>query len=49
MKAHLVCERCLLRAQTKWAFIDLDSGRPTRIPAEVLAAFSLQQPASRSR
>ena len=34
-------ERCLMRAQTKWAFIDLDSGRPTRIPAEVLEAFEL--------
>lgn len=34
-------DRCLMRAQTKWAFIDLESGRPIRIPAEVLAAFSL--------
>lgn len=34
-------ETCLMRAQTQWAFVDLASGRPTRIPPEIIAAFSI--------
>lgn len=31
----------LLRAATTWAFIDLASGTPRRIPAELVAAFEV--------
>ncbi|MCA9654863.1 MAG: acyl-CoA thioesterase [Myxococcales bacterium] len=31
--------RALARAVTTWAFVDLASGRPTRIPDELRAAF----------
>jgi acyl-CoA thioester hydrolase len=31
----------LAAAETLWAFIKLDSGRPTRIPPEIQAAFEL--------
>ena len=34
-------DRCLMRAQTTWAFVSLSTGRPTRIPPEVFAAFDL--------
>ena len=34
-------EICLVRAQTRWAFVSLDSGRPTRIPEQVRRAFEL--------
>lgn len=34
----------LLRARTGWAFIDLASGRPTRIPGDVRARFPLDPP-----
>ena len=30
----------LARAKTRWAFIDMASGRPTRIPENVAAAFT---------
>ncbi len=33
--------RCLVRATTTWAFIDLSTGRPCRIIEPVLAAFGL--------
>lgn len=32
---------CLLRGQTLWAFVRLDTGRPCRIPAPVLTAFGI--------
>lgn len=31
----------IFRALTDWAFIDLRSGRPTRIPADIRARFAL--------
>ena len=31
--------RVLVRAKTRWAMIDLTSGRPARVPAEVAAPF----------
>jgi len=31
----------IARAQTRWAFVDLDSGRPRRIPFEVSSAFPI--------
>lgn len=30
----------LARAATTWAFVSVNGGRPTRIPEEILAAFS---------
>lgn len=36
---------CVCRASTLWAFVDLDRGRPQRIPRELVAAF--EQPLSR--
>lgn len=33
-------DRVLARAATTWAFVELESGRPTRIPASVQEAFS---------
>ena len=32
-------EQVVLRAATTWAFVSLTSGRPQRIPEELLAAF----------
>lgn len=29
----------LARAETKWAYVDIKSGRPKRIPEELLASF----------
>lgn len=29
----------LVRAQTNWVFVDLTTGRPTRIPADLIEAF----------
>ena len=29
----------LVRARTQWVYVDLDSGRPLRVPAELIAAF----------
>jgi acyl-CoA thioesterase FadM len=29
----------LMRARTQWVYVDLDSGRPLRVPAELIAAF----------
>ena len=34
--------RCLIRATTTWAFIDLTTGRPCRIFEPVLVAFELR-------
>jgi acyl-CoA thioester hydrolase len=31
--------RLLARAETKWVYVDLKSGRPKRVPEELLAAF----------
>jgi acyl-CoA thioester hydrolase len=31
----------LARAATTWAFVSVEGGRPTRIPEEILAAFSV--------
>ncbi len=31
--------RILARAETKWVYVDLKSGRPKRVPEELLAAF----------
>ena len=33
-------DRRVARAVTTWAFVSLESGRPTRIPDDVLAAFA---------
>jgi acyl-CoA thioester hydrolase len=32
---------CILRGVTIWAFVDLDTGRPCRIPEPVLVAFGI--------
>jgi acyl-CoA thioester hydrolase len=29
----------LARAETKWVYVDIKSGRPKRIPEELLASF----------
>lgn len=34
--------RPVARAETLWVFVDLETGRPRGIPAEVASAFSLQ-------
>jgi acyl-CoA thioester hydrolase len=34
-------DRCLVRATTTWAFINLETGRPCRILEPVLVAFNL--------
>lgn len=34
----------LARGSTLWAFISLESGRPQRIPAEIVAAFTSSPP-----
>lgn len=34
-------DQVLVRASTTWAFINLRSGSPTRIPAEIVAAFEV--------
>jgi acyl-CoA thioester hydrolase len=31
--------RILARAETKWVYVDLKSGRPRRVPEELLASF----------
>ena len=31
--------RILARAETKWVYVDLKSGRPKRVPEELLSAF----------
>jgi acyl-CoA thioester hydrolase len=31
--------RALARAETKWVYVDLKSGRPKRVPEELLSAF----------
>ena len=33
-------EEEVARARTDWAFVDLESGRPRRVPGEILAAFA---------
>ena len=37
-------ERLVARAYTDWVFLDLDTGRPAVIPAEVIAAFFPDDP-----
>lgn len=37
----------ILRARTDWAFVDVETGRPRRMPPEVLAVFPGQDPADR--
>jgi acyl-ACP thioesterase len=32
-------DRILARAETKWVYVDLKSGRPRRVPEELLSAF----------
>jgi len=32
--------RILARAETKWVYVDLKSGRPRRVPEELLGAFA---------
>jgi acyl-CoA thioester hydrolase len=36
--------RCLVRATTTWAFVNLTTGRPCRIFEPVLVAFGVDQP-----
>lgn len=38
-------EREVARAVTTWAFVSIATGRPTRIPAELIAAFAETPPA----
>ena len=33
----------LATAETNWAFVDLASGKPMRIPSEIAAAFTVVQ------
>src|SRR5829696_5128885 len=37
--AYVPASEPLVRARTQWVYVDLDSGRPLRIPAELIAAF----------
>jgi acyl-CoA thioesterase FadM len=42
--------RAVCRARTRWAFVDLGSRRPARIPEEMAAAFEpLERAACTSR
>ena len=43
IRAYTVCrgEETLVCGRTRWAFVSLDTGRPCRIPAPVLAAFEI--------
>ena len=36
---HVPASEPLVRARTQWAYVDLDSGRPLRPPAELIGAF----------
>lgn len=42
--------RCIARAQTIWAFVDLKKGIPRRIPEEILSVFPIrsQMPAGQT-
>jgi acyl-CoA thioester hydrolase len=37
--AHVPTSEPLVRARTEWVYVDLDSGRPLRPPAELIGAF----------
>jgi acyl-CoA thioester hydrolase len=37
--AHVPASEPLVRARTQWVYVDLDSGRPLRVPAELIGAF----------
>jgi acyl-CoA thioester hydrolase len=36
---HVPPSEPLVRARTQWVYVDLDSGRPLRLPAELIGAF----------
>lgn len=36
---HVLASELLVRARTQWVYVDIDSGRPLRVPAELIAAF----------
>ncbi len=36
---HVPASEPLVRAQTQWVYIDLDSRRPLRVPADLIGAF----------
>jgi acyl-CoA thioesterase FadM len=36
---HVPPSEPLVRARTHWVYVDLDSGRPLRVPAELIGAF----------
>src|SRR3712207_1368327 len=36
---HVHPSEPLVRARTQWVYVDLDSGRPLRLPAELIGAF----------
>jgi hypothetical protein len=36
---HVPTSEPLVRARTQWVYVDLDSGRPLRVPAELVGAF----------
>ncbi len=36
---HVPASEPLVRARTQWVYVDLDSGRPLRPPAELIGAF----------
>lgn len=42
-------DKLLFHGRTSWAFIDLRSGRPARIPDDVRARFALDPPAAPAR
>ena len=36
---HVPASEPLVRARTQWVYVDLDSGRPLRLPADLIGAF----------
>ena len=38
-ETHVPASEVLVRARTQWVYIDLASGRPLRVPAELVGAF----------
>jgi acyl-CoA thioester hydrolase len=37
---HVPASEPLVRARTQWVYVELDSGRPLRVPAELITAFT---------
>ena len=36
---HVPASEPLVRARTQWVYVELDSGRPLRVPTELIGAF----------